>query len=634
MTEILKSIDRVFVIAEIGINHNGSPERAKQLVDAAANAGADCAKFQVRDLESLYGIRTRDDANGLDLGVEYTLDILTRFQLSTSEYEELFAYCRSVNILPMCTPWDVASVDFLETQNLPIYKVASADMTNDVLLDRLSHTGRELIVSTGMATESDVDHLVEFLETRDMDYALLHCNSTYPAPFHGINLNYLRRLKAKVPNGVIGYSGHERGFEVVIAAVALGAKIIEKHLTNDRSLEGNDHKVSLLPQEFSEMVRSIRNVEDAMGVGGPRSLSVGEMMNRENLAKSLVAARDLLPGEVVTEADISTKSPGNGLQPNRFKDLLGLKLTRSVRQGDVFFPSDITGQVKRFEEFSFSRKYGIPVRFHDCDSLTRRANVDFVEFHLSYKDIDEFPQNCQLEQYEIPFVVHTPDLFVGDHLIDFASLDNAYRDRSIREIQSVIDLARGPLTKFFINDKPVKIVASLGGFTRDHFVSPETQKKMYERVFDSIQKLDLVDVELLPQTLPPFPWYLGGQLYCNLFVNSEDSAAFAQDADLRVCLDISHSKLACNYYNEDFLDFVKRIAPFVGHLHVVDAAGIDREGLQIGDGDVNFSAVFDVLDQESNSAWFIPEIWQGHKDNGAGFWEALRRLEKILGKNA
>jgi sialic acid synthase SpsE len=630
MGKILESLSRVFVIAEIGINHNGSFERAKQLVDDAVDAGADCAKFQIRNLETLYGAEDGGGANGLDLGVEYTLDILTRFQLSTVEYEALFDYCRTSNILPMCTPWDVASVEFLETQNLPIYKVASADLTNDVLLQCLSQTGRELIISTGMATESDVDHLVEFLEARKVDYALLHCNSTYPAPFHGINLNYLKRLREKVPGRVVGYSGHERGFEVPIAAVALGAKIIEKHLTRDRNLEGNDHKVSLLPHEFSEMVRAIRNVEEAMGTNGPRSLSVGEMMNRENLAKSLVAARDLEKGQVIAETDISIKSPGNGLQPNRSIDLLGLKLGRSMKRGDVFFPSDISGQKHRFRKYSFSRKYGIPVRFHDCDSLVRLADVDFVEFHLSYKDVDGFPKNCRLAKHEIPFLVHTPDLFSGDHLIDFASFDDDYRDRSINEIQRVIDLARGPLAKFFRNDGPVKIVASLGGFTRDDFVDDATQKKMYARVSESIRKLDRTGVELLPQTLPPFPWYLGGQLHCNLFVTADDSVEFAKEEDLRICLDISHSKLACNFYGKDFMGFLENIVPHVGHLHIVDAASIDSEGLQIGEGDVDFSAVFDLLDRKKNSAWFIPEIWQGHKDEGAGFWEALRRLEKIL----
>ena len=625
---------RVFVIAEIGINHNGDFEKAKELVDCAVGARADCAKFQVRDLKSLYVAHGNADNAELDLGAQYTLDLLNRFQLSTDEYFELFDYCRKRNITPLCTPWDEKSVDLLEQYGFDTYKVASADMTNDVLLERLFQTGARLIISTGMAEESEIDSLITLLTSRSVDFALLHCNSTYPAPFHGINLRYMTRLAKKVPNGAVGYSGHERGYEVPVAAVAMGARIIEKHITLDKGMEGNDHRVSLLPTEFAEMVQSIRNVEAALGSDSHRVLSVGERMNRENLAKSLIAAVVIERGQIITREMIDVKSPGDGLQPNKISELIGQKARRTLKKDDRFYASDV-GSIESIQTtFEFSRKFGVPVRFHDCDLLIGKSNVDFVEFHLSYKDVDGFPDNCNIQKRDIPFTVHTPDLFAGDHLVDFASLDHEYRERSIHEIQRVIDLTRNGLSRYFRVTEPIKIVASLGGFTRTGFLDEHQRAELYERVSDSIDKLDTLDVEILPQTLPPFPWYLGGQLFCNLFMGAEDTVDFCLKRSMRLCFDVSHSKLACNYLGHDFTEFVATVAPVTGHLHIVDAASIDSEGLQIGDGEICFQTLFQQLESLGVDAWFIPEIWQGHKDSGAGFWEGLTRLSAELGINA
>ena len=620
----------VLVIAEIGINHNGDLATAKHLVDSALSAGADCVKFQVRDLHALYAGEADANNSKLDIGAQYTLDLLNRFQLTQNEYRELFEYCERQALPVLCTPWDSKSLEYLGAFEFPAYKVASADMTNTFLLEDLIKTNAELIISTGMSNESEIDGLVEFLEERNVTYALLHCNSTYPSPFHGLNLNYLHRLRKKIPNRIVGYSGHERGFSVPIAAVALGARIIEKHITLDRSMEGNDHKVSLLPDEFGEMVKEIRNISQSLGSDGPRVMSVGEKMNRENLAKSVTATVDLEPGIKITREMIEAKSPGDGVQPNRSHEMLGRTVRRAVKKDSKLSFDDFNEGSRGMRSFKFSRKYGVPVRFHDCEELLKKANLDFVEFHLSYKDVDGFPENSNLENHDLPFVVHTPDLFEGDHLIDFAAEDVDYRSRSIREIQRVIDLTRSGLAPYFQASEPIKIVASLGGFTREQFAPESELPELYERVKQSISCLDLTDVELLPQTLPPFPWYFGGQLFCNLFVRPEDSVEFCQENGLRLCFDVSHSKLACNKWDYDFEDFVETVAPVTGHLHIVDASMLDGEGLQIGEGSIDFKRLFMQLDQYAVDAWFIPEIWQGHKNGGAGFWDGLGRLSEIL----
>ncbi len=301
--------ERAFIIAEIGNNHNGSLDLAKQLVDLASAAGADCVKFQMRDMASLYNNDGDNDDASQDLGSQYVLDLLKRFQLSDDEFIEIFAYCKLKGILALCTPFDESSADKLEKIGVAGFKVASADLTNHKLLKHLAEKKLPLILSTGMSVEQEIISAVELLEKESVSFALLHCNSTYPAPYKDVNLSYLNRLKA-LGRTVVGYSGHERGYAIPIASIPLGAKIIEKHFTIDKSMEGNDHKVSLLPDEFTEMVKAIRAVEESMGSPDiAKTITQGEMMNRENLAKSVIAGVNIKKGDLITEEMLSIKSP-------------------------------------------------------------------------------------------------------------------------------------------------------------------------------------------------------------------------------------------------------------------------------------------------------------------------------------
>jgi sialic acid synthase SpsE/sugar phosphate isomerase/epimerase len=617
-----------FIIAEIGNNHNGSIELAKNLVDEAVSAGADCAKFQLRDLDSLYKNKGNANDASEDLGSQYTLDLLSKFQLSTKEMVEVFDYCKEKGILPLCTPWDQASLEVLEDYGMVGYKLASADLTNHDLLRIMARTGKPLICSTGMSTEAEIKEAVEILNEEGALHVILHCNSTYPAPFKDVNLNYLDRLK-ELTGSFIGYSGHERGINVSIAAVAKGAKVIEKHFTLDREMEGNDHKVSLLPEEFRDMVEAIRQVELALGSGTERMMSQGELINRENLAKSLVINCDLEQGEVIQDYMIEIKSPGKGLQPNRKEELIGKVAKKNFKLGDFFYESDLAEEIVKARNYEFPLKWGVPVRYHDFKSILEKTNPDLLEFHLSYKDLDEKLEDYFSEEYDMDFVVHMPELFAGDHLLDLCSFDEEYRQHSINEMQRVINITRD-LKKYFKKSTTPMIVTNMGGFTKDQPLKPEEREVYYELIEKSLSQLDTEGVEIIPQTMPPFPWHFGGQRYQNLFMDPEDTLAFCQKNNLRVCFDISHSKLACNHFGWSFKEFVQSIGPITGHLHIVDAKGVDGEGLQIGEGDIDFVALAKDLKEYAPQALFIPEIWQGHKNDGEGFWIALERLEKAF----
>jgi len=617
------------VISEIGINHQGSVDFAKELVDRSVEAGADVVKFQLRDLEALYR-QGSGGSQGEDLGPQYTLDLLTRFNLGPDELFEVFDHCAEVGIEVMCTPWDAPSVDRLADYGVPAFKVASADMTNHALLQHMAAYGVPLVISTGMSTEAEIVETVGLVRDLGAAYALLHCQSTYPAPFKDINLRYLQRL-TEIGQCPVGYSGHERGLHIPIAAVALGAKIVEKHFTTDRGLEGNDHKVSLLPGEFAEMVQRIREVEEALGTSSPRGVSTGEQMNRVNLAKSLVAARRIEAGDVIDAEAVAVKSPGRGLQPNALDRLVGRTAMHAFDPGDFFFASDLGDRAPRGRQYDFKRPWGLPVRYHDIDSMTRDCTPDFLEFHFSYKDLELDPEEIFTRydgRLDTAYACHSPDLFAGDFLLNLASDDDEHWERSIGELQRVVDLTRSLRPYFRDGAADPVVIASLGGFTKDAHVPRSALPAMYARVAAGLDRIDVSGVRLCAQTLPPYPWYLGGQLFCNLFVGAADTAAWAEEYDRRLCLDVSHSKLAATFGGQAFSDAVELLAPHADHLHLVDATGVDGEGVQVGEGEIDWPQLAHQLDELAPGVGFIPEIWQGHVNDGEGFWIALERLEE------
>ncbi|OJX70352.1 N-acetylneuraminate synthase family protein [Magnetospirillum sp. 64-120] len=616
-----------FIIAEIGNNHNGDPDLARRLIDCAHEAGADCVKFQMRDISRLYrnGGQTADLRE--DLGTQYTLDLLARFNLPASTILELMDYAHGLGMVALCTPWDMGSVEILERWGVEAFKIASADLTNHDLLRRVAQAARPILLSTGMSREAEIRASVDLLKATGVPLVLLHCNSTYPAPLKDVNLAYMTRL-AEQHDCLVGYSGHERGIVVPIAAVAMGAKVVEKHFTLDPNMEGVDHKVSLTPLEFAQMVRSIRDVETAVGQGGPRLLSQGEMINRENLAKSLVATRAIAKGECLAETDMRVASPGRGLQPDRRGDLIGRRATRFIEAGDFFYDSDLCDEPVGPRPYTFRRPWGIPVRYHDAARMVTAIAPSLLEYHLSYHDLDVNPEHHLCRVMDSDLIVHAPELFAGDFLLDLCSEDDGIRERSLAEMTRVIQVARSLRRFHRPQTRPVRIVTNVGGFSKD---APRPQSDvtgLYRRLEDCLARLDLSGVEILPQTMPPFPWHFGGQSYHNAFVDPAEIAAYCADAKRRICLDISHSQLACTQAKLSMRDFLDKVGPYVGHMHVADARGSDGEGLQIGDGDIDFGTLAAHLDQVAPHASFIPEIWQGHKNDGEGFWLALERLER------
>lgn len=615
----------VFVIAEIGNNHQGDLEMAKRLVDASIKAGADCVKFQLRNRSALYRQRGKDKATE-DLGAEYIQDLLGKVELTIAEHQELRNYCKQRNILYISTPWDEPSVDALATMSVPALKLASADLCNPYLIAKASELNVPLILSTGMSFEEEIVMAIEQLNVLQIPFALLHCNSTYPAPESDIQLPYIKRLKQLHP--VIGYSGHERGTAITLAAVALGACIVERHITLDRTLEGPDHLASLEPAEFQQMVAGIRSIEKALHWEGPaRHVSQGELLNRENLAKSVVAARDIAVGEVFTREDLHVASPGQGLAPYRLPELLGKTATRALAAGDFLFESDITGQGIGRRRFHFPIQWGIPVRYHDFGQFAQMVEPDLFEFHLSYRDLGIDPKAYLHETSCTRLVVHAPELFENSELLDLASPDVGYRQRSISNLQRVVE-ATLSIAPFFPRADALLIVANVGGFSADAPLPYEQRAALYERFHDACQQINWGRTELIPQNMAPFPWHFGGQRHQNIFMMPQELAQQARDHGLRLCLDLAHLQMTCNHFQLDFQAALELLLPHTAHLHVSDAAGTNGEGVVMGTGDIRWGPTWRAICHASSPS-FIPEVWQGHKDHGMGFWHALDLLEHL-----
>lgn len=604
-----------FIIAEIGVNHNGSMKNAKQLIDLAVEAGADCVKFQMRNLDALYRKEALENTLNEDLSVQYTISLLRKFQLSTDQMKELAEYSAQKGVMFMCTPWDKPSVDELERIGVPGYKTASADMTNLDILDYITKAGKPIIVSTGMSTMSEIEKTVAFLKEKKVEFALLHCNSTYPAPYKDINLRFMQELKRY--GAPVGYSGHERGIAVSAAAVALGACIIERHFTLDRTMEGPDHAASLEFPGLQKLVRDIRNIELAMGTNH-RWLTQGEKLNRENLAKSLVATVDIKKGEAITAEKITVKSPGRGISPQKIDELIGKKANRDIKADGYFIESDLKGNAEYLHDYKFNRKWGLVVRYNDLDGIVKKSSPHFFEFHLSYDDVEH---DFKIKNYKQGLIVHAPELFRGDNLLDLCAVDEAKRKLSVENLQKVIAVTHR-LKKHFQPENRVYIVTHVGGFSMDEPI--RDKKELYENLEASLKKLNEGDTEIIFENMPPLPWLFGGQRHHNVFVSPDEIADFCKKTGRKICFDTSHAVLACNYLKIPFSEFVMKVKPYIVHLHISDGAGVDGEGLQIGEGEIDFNDFFNLLN--GCDAAFVPEVWQGHKFGGEGFWIALERL--------
>lgn len=329
-------MDRVLVIAEAGVNHNGDINLAYKMVDEAKKAGADIIKFQTAKPELVISkfAQKADYQKVTTGGDESQLEMCRKIHLKFEEYIPLKAYCEKAGIKFLSTPFDLDSIDFLEEIGCDIWKIPSGEITNLPYLIKIAQTNKPIILSTGMCNMEEVAVAIDTLNKYGAGkISLLHCTTEYPAPYKDINLNAMCKMKDKFGLEV-GYSDHTVGIEIPIAAVAMGATIIEKHFTLDKTMEGPDHKASLEPDELKAMIDGIRNVEAALG-DGVKVPSESEKKNIAIARKSIVAKRKIAKGETLTEENITTKRPGNGISPMKWFEVLGTTAKRDFEEDEL-----------------------------------------------------------------------------------------------------------------------------------------------------------------------------------------------------------------------------------------------------------------------------------------------------------
>ena len=328
--------EQTFVIAEAGINHQGDFKIAAKLVDIAAFAGADSVKFQKRNIKSLLTKEGFDKPyqNANSFGKTYGEHRLA-LELSEDDFKKLKEYAESKDLIFLASPWDVESADFLDSIGMVAFKMASADLSNIPFLDLVAKKGKPMIVSTGMADFDEVERAYNTINQHIDEIIILQCTSTYPSEFHNINLNVLKTYQEKF-DCPIGYSGHERGIAIPVAAVAMGACVIERHFTIDRTMKGGDHAASLEPGGLQKMIRDIRAIEQSLGSFEKKKLD-SEINVALKLKKSLTSAKPIEEGTVITKEHLTAKCPGDGIPPSEFDDLIGKIATRIIEADKILY---------------------------------------------------------------------------------------------------------------------------------------------------------------------------------------------------------------------------------------------------------------------------------------------------------
>ena len=328
----------VLIIAEAGVNHNGDIELAKNMVDAAVESGVDAVKFQAWKAERLvtrFAGKAEYQKTGTRSG-ESQLEMLKTLEISERGERELFGYCNEKGIRFICSPFDMESIDLLNLLGVETIKIPSGEITNLPYLRKVGSLGKKLILSTGMAEFIEIKDALNVIVdsgTSKENISVLHCNTEYPTPFEDVNLTAMLTIRDEL--GVrVGYSDHTPGIEVSVAAVALGAEVIEKHFTLDKNMKGPDHKASLEPDELKAMVDAIRNIEKTLG-DGIKKPSPSELKNIYVARKSIVAARNIWKGEMLTEDNITVKRPGNGISPMRWDEVVGQRVVRDFKEDEL-----------------------------------------------------------------------------------------------------------------------------------------------------------------------------------------------------------------------------------------------------------------------------------------------------------
>ena len=634
--------NNIYLIAEIGVNHNGSFQEAIDLIDNIYNAGFDAVKMQFRSSDTYSNSKSNND---IDLSTEYILSELKRIDLTYKEEENIVNYIKKKDLGFIGTPFDKKSLQRLLTYKPDALKIASCDLTNDLLIESCAKENLPMILSTGMSNETEIIKTNQFLEELNVNRCFLHCNSTYPTPLDDVNLSYINRLQ-NITDCIIGYSSHDGDQLIPLASIASGAMIIEVHVTKDKNAQGTDHLASLSIYETKKFVASARKIAISNGASNPRIPSQGELMNKIPLGKSLTYSKDFKKGHQINSSeDFLACSPGDGIPVPKCRDFHNLILKCNVKKLNKVKESHFSGEIFHKKNLFLTNfaydilteyKWGIPVRYRDIDFLNDIFNPPLLEIHLSSKDLNfDIKKLSKSKLKDKELVVHAIEQYHDGFILDLASEDEEINNFSLKRFDD-LSLHCDILMDYLGITKPIKIVLNCGGFTKDNFCDHGTYKKKKKILYENLNFLrdKYKSIKILPQTMPPFPWHQGGKAYHNLLRSPDEIKELYKETNLSVCFDFSHTYMETNYLNIPFNDSFLEIIKYTDHLHLSDSSSSSNEGLNIDDGNIDFEFTLKKIFEyhKKDVMTFIPEVWQGHINNGEGFKISLERIARHLSK--
>ena len=602
------------IIAEIGINHDGDLKKARKLIESSYQSGAHAIKFQYRNLNNAYS------DNAKEIGDEMLSKEINRNYLSPDQLIDLSAYATKLGLEVGISFFDKKDIqDFgNQIEIFDFFKIPSVELTNSDLIDALLGLNKHLYISLGTHNEVEVVNALKRLPKTG--WTPMHCISNYPVTLENARLGYITYLHDKWGTGV-GYSSHDDDWEVCLLAMQMGVTVIERHITLDRDADGLDHSSSSTPDHFEKMANFAKAMPIILVGNSPRVANQGELLNRQNLGRSYYAIDDFTKGYTLSMSDLIYRSPHTGLNKSNIEKYICKPLQADISKGEAVTKgifNKITPISDKVIGLAKEMKLSLPVRLHDYEKMESQFPIGAFEFHLSFDEVlseIDFTNISPDNKYSI----HLPDYINPTQLMDPFSEDDKQKEASLILLERTVKFAEKLQT---LTGAKVPIV---GSFSVVH-VDREDFFEKHSALLKSYLKRG---VEIVPQWLPPIAWYFGGSVGLNV-MNEPEDVKYLKQHGLGVCMDICHLILGRNYYDFSADSIINDLKEQVQHIHIADAVGIDGEGLAIGDGDFENSALIEqVLNYDCLK---VIEVWQGHLDNGAGFRKEIIKLTEMYDK--
>jgi sialic acid synthase SpsE len=610
----VKMKKEVYIIAEMGINHNGKISEAKLLIDSAARSGVNAIKFQYRNLHRAYTPSKKE------IGDEILFSEIERNFLNTQSILKLTTYAKSLNLevgISFFIKDDIG--DFKKSINVfDFFKIPSVELQNLDLINSLLKFKKNVFISTGAHNEIEIQRTLEKLNPNDPWFPF-HCVSNYPTAIFNSKLGYINFLKKKW-NKHVGFSSHEPNHLACVAAMAFGVKWIERHITIDKNSEGLDHTSSSTEKEFNELVQFAKYSEFVFSGNSRRICNQGELINKQNLGRSYYFSKDIKAGNFLKEKDIVYRAPLVGYSLSDKSFILKNTLVEDAFSGnpvsEYYFINRAKITNKKIAKLS-DKKISLPVRFHDFQEVSKLFPLRNFELHLSFTELlSDFNYSMFSKNHD--YSIHLPDYISPTQLIDPFSKNKEVKNRSLLIIKNASKLATF-LSK--LTRKKIVLVSSISNIEK-------YPKDEFYNLCANLQKKNSTKNSLFTfQILPPFAWYFGGSYPIDVFSSPEDFSRIAS-LNLKITLDLSHLLLSCYFYNLNIRSALELLIPHTQHIHLSFAKGFDGEGADFSGLNKEEITILNELMNYPSAK--VIEVWQGHLNRYKGFFQALNTLGSIL----